>query len=133
MDSRTANKYGPENNSSVIELTEQDFNGIQLISPKIKGKYCLLKIYAPWCGYCVRMTKDMNFLGNSLKKRDIPVASINFEQNKELVGRIGSRGFPSMFVVDRSGKLNEVNMGSRSVLEMLKGLQKSIKTLEMSG
>lgn len=130
MDSRTANKYGPENNSSVLELTDQDFNGIQLISPKIKGKYCLLKIYAPWCGYCVRMTSDMNFLGNSLKKKDIPVVSINFEQNKELVGNIGSRGFPSMFVIDKTGKLNEVNMGSRSVLEMLKGIQKTINIHE---
>ena len=130
MDSRTVNKYGVENNSRVIELTDKDFSGTTLINPKIKGKYCLLKVYAPWCGYCVRMTNDMNFLADSLKKKDIPVATINFEQNKELVGRIGSRGFPSMFIVDRSGKLNEVNMGSRSVLEMLKGLQKTINIHE---
>ena len=33
MDSRTQNKYGKENNSSVVELSENDFDGVKLIHP----------------------------------------------------------------------------------------------------
>ena len=44
MDSRTQNKYGKENNSSVVELSENDFDGVKLIHPNFRNKYSLLKI-----------------------------------------------------------------------------------------
>ena len=130
MDSRTVNKYGVENNSRVIELTDKDFSGTTLINPKIKGKYCLLKVYAPWCGYCVRMTNEMNHLGRELPKRNIGVATINYEQNKELVSKIGSKGFPSMFIVDKSGKLHETLMGGRTLKEILVSIKFKTKELD---
>ena len=130
MDSRTQNKYGKENNSSVVELSENDFNGVKLIHPNFRNKYTLLKIYAPWCGYCVRMTNQMNHLGTELPKRNIGVATINYEQNKELVKRIGSQGFPSMFIVDKSGNLHETSMGGRSLKEMLVAIKFKTKELE---
>jgi len=117
------NKYGIENKSGVIELSQNDFDGIKLIHPNFSNKICLLKVYAPWCGYCVRMTNDMNFLSKALPKRNIMVGAINFEQNKELVSKIGSRGFPTMFIVDKSGVLHNTDMGRRSVLEILKSIQ----------
>ena len=130
MDSRTQNKYGKENNSSVVELSENDFDGVKLIHPNFRNKYSILKIYAPWCGYCVRMTNEMNHLGNELPKRNIGVATINYEQNKELVKRIGSQGFPSMFIVDKSGNLHETLMGGRSLKEMLVAIKFKTKELE---
>ena len=130
MDSRTQNKYGKENNSSVVELSENDFDSVKLIHPNFRNKYSLLKIYAPWCGYCVRMTNEMNHLGKELPKRNIGVATINYEQNKELVKRIGSQGFPSMFIVDKSGNLHETLMGGRSLKEMLVAIKFKTKELE---
>lgn len=130
MDSRIQNKYGQENNSSVVELSEKDFDGIKLNHPDFKNKYTLLKIYAPWCGYCVRMTNEMNHLGRELPKRNIGVAAINYEQNKELVSKIGSKGFPSMFIVDKSGKLHETLMGGRTLKEMLVSIKFKTKELD---
>lgn len=129
MDSRTQNKYGIENESNVVELSTNDFTGTSLTNKRFNDKICLLKVYAPWCGYCIRMADDMNFLAKSLGKKDIPVLSINYEQNKELVGAIGSNGFPTMFIVDKSGNLHKVNMGSRSVVEILTAIQSTSKTL----
>ena len=130
MDSRIQNKYGQENNSSVVELSEKDFDGIKLNHPDFKNKYTLLKIYAPWCGYCVRMTNEMNHLGRELPKRNIGVATINYEQNKELVSKIGSKGFPSMFIVDKSGKLHETLMGGRTLKEILVSIKVKTKELD---
>ena len=130
MDSRIQNKYGQENNSSVVELSEKDFDGIKLNHPDFKNKYTLLKIYAPWCGYCVRMTIEMNHLGRELPKRNIGVATINYEQNKELVSKIGSKGFPSMFIVDKSGKLHETLMGGRTLKEILVSIKFKTKELD---
>jgi len=130
MDSRIQNKYGQENNSSVVELSEKDFDGIKLNHPDFKNKYTLLKIYAPWCGYCVRMTNEMNHLGRELPKRNIGVATINYEQNKELVSKIGSKGFPSMFIVDKSGKLHETLMGGRTLKEILVSIKFKTKELD---
>tara|TARA_B100000963_G_scaffold362019_1_gene402125 strand:+ start:6184 stop:6567 length:384 start_codon:yes stop_codon:yes gene_type:complete len=125
MDSNTRNKYGSENNSNVIELTSNDFTNTKLIHPSFKNKIGLIKIYAPWCGYCTVMNFDMNFLGKSLPKRNIIVGAINYEQNKELVGKIGSKGFPSMFVVDKEGILHEKSMGNRSIMEILNVLKEA--------
>ena len=130
MDSRIQNKYGQENNSSVVELSEKDFDGIKLNHPDFKNKYTLLKIYAPWCGYCVRMTNEMNHLGRELPKRNIGVATINYEQNKEIVSKIGSKGFPSMFIVDKSGKLHETLMGGRTLKEILVSIKFKTKELD---
>ena len=129
MERPTENKYGNENNSPVIELTENDFDGTTLKSDIFKNKYTLLKIYAPWCGYCVRMSKVMNFLAKELPKRNIQVATINYEKNKELAGKIGYQGFPTMFIVDKKGKLHETQMGSRSLMEILVAIK--FKTLSL--
>ena len=120
MERPIENKYGKENNSPVIELTENDFDGTTLKSDIFKNKYTLLKIYAPWCGYCVRMSKVMNFLAKELPKRNIQVATINYEKNKE---------FPTMFIVDKKGKLHETQMGSRSLMEILVAIK--FKTLSL--
>ena len=131
MESSKDDKYGRSNQSNVIELAETDFNSQnKIIRPEFKNKFSLIKVYAPWCTYCVKMTNDINFLANHLPKENIMVGAINYEKNKELVSNLNVKTFPSMFIANIDGTLENVNMGSRSVEEILNVI--CIKTKEYS-
>ena len=76
------------------------------------------------------MTNDIKFLANHLPKENIIVGAINYEKNKELVSNLNVKTFPSMFIANIDGTLENVNMGSRSVEEILNVI--CIKTKEYS-
>jgi thiol-disulfide isomerase/thioredoxin len=123
MGSPLNNKYGTENRSAVIELVGSDFDSHNnIIHASFRNKFSLIKVYAPWCGYCTKMTNDMNFLAENLPKEGIMVGAINFEKNKELVGKLETSGFPTMFIGNTTGHMEKVNMGSRSVEDILNAI-----------
>jgi len=123
MESSKEDKYGRDNGSNVIELSKTDFNSEnKIVHPEFKNKFSLIKLYAPWCGYCQDMESDMNFLSNHLPKEGVMVGAINFEKNRDLVADLGISGFPAMFIGNIDGSIENVNMGSRSVEEILNSI-----------
>ncbi len=118
------NKYDKKPNgkkSNVVQLLDKDFKNKKVINSKIKGKYGILKIYAPWCGYCTTMVDDMNFIADELKPVDFVVAALNYEQSKDICREIGVTSFPSMYMISKSGELEDVSssVGNRSVESIL--------------
>ena len=103
--------------SNVVNVSEKDFKGDKLI--KFKLKFSLLKVYAKWCGYCRKMYSDINFLADNLPKNDFKVCALDFDKNTELASKLKVSSFPSLFMVDDKGNLEQVDMGSRSIHEML--------------
>lgn len=110
------NKY---NNSDVIELTEADFKDGKIIKTDLKGKYGLLKAYAPWCPHCTSMVDDLKFLAKELKSHDVFIASLNCDDNKNMSGIIGVQYFPTIFMVKETGELEKIEMANRSIESIL--------------
>ena len=77
-------------------------NALQLARKKKQA--LLLDIYAPWCGYCRKLQKEIY---PSLKVREFSQkfirVRINGEKQKKLMARYGARGFPTIVLLDSNG------------------------------
>lgn len=124
----TENKYG-HSNSNVLELMAHHFKSLDdkiiLENNNLKGKYGIVKFYAPWCGHCSNMIHSLEFLGSELPKMGKPffVAAVNCTNktvgNDLLAQKIGIKGFPTLFFVNLEGQLEEFNPQSRSIEGLL--------------
>lgn len=59
----------------------------------------VLKFYAPWCGQCKVLTKELE--KNPIS---VPVENINVEEDGEEIARMyGVKGLPTLILVDIEG------------------------------
>lgn len=58
----------------------------------------VLKFYAPWCGQCKVLTKELE--KNPIS---VPIENINVEDNEELVNKYDVQGLPTLILVDKDG------------------------------
>ena len=57
----------------------------------------LVKFYAPWCGHCQNLAPHYTRLAEYFKGDDrIIIADINADQYREMLGRYGIRGYPTI-------------------------------------
>jgi protein disulfide-isomerase A1 len=118
------NKYDKKPNgkkSNVIQLSDKDFKNKKVVKNTLKGKSGILKVYAPWCGFCTTMVDDMNFIADELKPVDFVVAALNYEQSKNICSELGVKSFPSMYMISDKGVLEDVSdiVGNRSIESIL--------------
>tara|TARA_B100000925_G_C22005784_1_gene473610 strand:+ start:1797 stop:2264 length:468 start_codon:yes stop_codon:yes gene_type:complete len=121
------NKYDRKpngNKSNVLQLTGINFKNNKVTHKSLKNKFGLLKVYAPWCGYCTQMVNDINFIADELKSVDFVVSALNYENSekcKEACRNIGVKSFPSMFMISKEGKLENISeiIGNRSIESIL--------------
>ena len=107
--------------SPVLELTDEDFDGEKIISKKIVGSYGLLKCYAPWCGHCKSLKDDLIFLANGLKSENFKIASINSDNvaTSKVCESLKIQGFPTLFMINTDGTLKNYNGVDRSIEALL--------------
>jgi thioredoxin 1 len=70
----------------------------------------ILKFSASWCQPCAALTKtlqDVNLAGFELQEVDV-------EENQELAAKYGIRNVPTMVMVDDSGVLKSISVGTKS-------------------
>lgn len=117
----TKDKYSKD--SGVMELTKKDFNGNKIINRNIRGNFGLLKVYAPWCGYCTRIVDDLSFLAKGLSKHDFKIAAVNIENseagNRNLQEILGVASFPTLFFINTDGTLEKYESDDRSIEALL--------------
>ena len=106
MDNKNNNYY---DNTSVLELTDADFEGNRIINKNIVGHYGLLKCYAPWCPHCKDLINPLMFLANGLKKEGFKIVSVNSEKTQNICNNIGVQGFPTLFLINPDGTLKDYN------------------------
>ena len=86
---------------------------------KAEGKYMLIDFSgSDWCGWCVKLDKEV-FSMNAFKnyaKENLVLVLADFprdkskqsaalqKQNKSLAEKFGVRGFPTVYILDPSGK-----------------------------
>ena len=127
----------------------QDLTGRHWKSSELRGKVVYLNIWLTGCPPCVQEIPSLNTLFNELGgKSDIvmlsiasdqsevlkkfmatnpikmPVASVPFEQIKQLASVGGIIGFPTHLIIDRQGNLAVASRGGSS--QILKDLRYSL-------
>ncbi|CBN77707.1 protein disulfide isomerase [Ectocarpus siliculosus] len=79
--------------SAVLDLTLETFDSI-VMDPT---KHALVEFYAPWCGHCKSLAPVYEKLGKVFQaETSVVVAKVDAVEEKDLGGRFGVTGFPTL-------------------------------------
>jgi len=78
-------------NSNVVILTEENFNEKVINSNEL----WLVEFFAPWCGHCKNLAPEWEKAANVLKGI-VKVGAVDADTYKQLGGKYGIRGFPTI-------------------------------------
>ncbi|KAI4462352.1 protein disulfide-isomerase a6 [Holotrichia oblita] len=95
--------------SNVIELTPTNFDKLV-----VKGdQVWIVEFFAPWCGHCQQLVPEYEKAANALKGV-IKVGAVNADEHKELAGRYGVRGYPTIKIFGTDKNKAEDYNGQRT-------------------
>jgi len=88
--------------SSVVELTPDNFDTV------VNGdKNVFVEFFAPWCGHCKNLAPVWEELGEAYKKEsDVVIAKVDADAHRDLGGRFGVGGFPTLKLFVKGGPQN---------------------------
>jgi len=79
-------------NGKVVDLTPSNFD--QYVDG---SKHTLVEFFAPWCGHCKNLAPHYEELGTLFEKeKDVLIAKVDADAHKDLGGRFGVSGFPTL-------------------------------------
>ena len=79
----------------VVVLTGANYDELVLGSKDI----WLVELYAPWCGHCQKLEPEWNEAATKLKGQ-VKIGKVDATIEKDLAGRYGIQGFPTIKVFD---------------------------------
>ena len=92
--------------SNVIEINDANFDSVVLKS-EIP---VLVDFWAPWCGPCKMVAPILEQIAG---ERDITIAKVNTDENRNTPGRFGVRGIPTL-VLFNEGQVADQRTGAAS-------------------
>jgi len=79
--------------SAVVDLDNNNFDKIV----KDSNKDVLVEFYAPWCGHCKNLAPDYEKVAAAFAgEENVVVAKIDADKYKEIAGKFGVTGFPTI-------------------------------------
>jgi len=89
--------------SNVVDLDDNNFDSIVMNS----NKAVLAEFYAPWCGHCKHLAPDYEKVANAfVGDKDVVIAKLDADAHKDLAGRYGVSGFPTILWFGKDNKAN---------------------------
>eukprot|EP00033_Pygsuia_biforma_P000992 GCRY01001136.1.p1 GENE.GCRY01001136.1~~GCRY01001136.1.p1 ORF type:complete len:489 (+),score=109.92 GCRY01001136.1:105-1571(+) len=114
------------NADDVVQLTSSNFDEVT------NGELVLVKAYAQWCGHCKRLKEPFMNAATALKDEGITFAEFDAEEFRDLAGKLGVRGYPTLKLF-RQGQMSDFK-GPRDeegiIAYMKKQVGPSAKALE---
>ena len=105
-----------EEENEVVQQNEETF------AIKGKGKQLVL-FYAPWCPHCKTMMADWDKFAAE-NKSSVKAIKVNSDEQPDLVKEYSVQGFPTILLLDASGKNIATYEGERTA----KGFADFVKT-----
>jgi len=113
------------------DFTLQDLKGRQISLSDFKGKVVLLDFWATWCGPCIKSIPNLEMLYTKYKDEGLVVLGLNDEPDhakveqfaqgkmsyavlldaKRQFAEYGIRAIPTLFYIDRNGKVRYMEIG----------------------
>ncbi|XP_018578009.1 protein disulfide-isomerase A6 homolog [Anoplophora glabripennis] len=113
---------------NVVELTPNNFDNLVTRSDEI----WIVEFFAPWCGHCQQLVPEYTKAANALKGI-VKVGAANVDEHKELGGRYGVRGFPTIKIFGADKNKPEDYNGGRTAKDIaeaaLKAARSKVKTV----
>ena len=80
-----------------------------------KHPVAFIKFYAPWCGFCKRISGTMDELSDSYKNDPkVGIGKVDLDKYKDLASKMGVRGFPTLKIF-KNGQFVGDYKGERTV------------------
>ena len=95
--------------SSVVELTPSNFDKLVIKSDEV----WIVEFFAPWCGHCQALVPEYTKAAAALKGV-VKVGAVNADDHKDLGGRYGVRGFPTIKIFGANKNKPEDFNGART-------------------
>lgn len=86
---------------SIINITKENFQS-EVLEAK---KPILVDFWAPWCGYCRRISPALDQIGED-REDSVQIGKINIDEQMELAERFGVMTIPTM-ILFKDGKAGE--------------------------
>lgn len=112
----TGTEHFEEEENEVVQQNEETF------AIKGKGKQLVL-FYAPWCPHCKTMMADWDKFAAE-NKSSVKAIKVNSDEKPDLVKEYSVQGFPTILLLDASGKNIATYEGERTA----KGFAEFVKT-----
>ncbi len=103
----TGNEYYEDTETEVTEKSQEESFAI-----KGKGKQLVL-FYAPWCPHCKTMMGDWDKFAAE-NKSSVKAIKVNSDEQPDLVKEYSVQGFPTILLLDASGKNIATYEGERN-------------------
>jgi protein disulfide-isomerase A6 len=106
--------------SGVVDLNANNFDS----RVKDSDGVWIVEFYAPWCGHCKQLVPEYQKAAKALKGI-IGVGGINCDEEKQLCGQYGVKGFPTIKVFGSNKNKPEDYQGGRDAAGIVQGAQKA--------
>ncbi|EFA11123.2 protein disulfide-isomerase A6 homolog [Tribolium castaneum] len=108
--------------SNVIDLTTSNFDKV------LKGdEVWIVEFFAPWCGHCQALVPEYTKAAAALKGV-VKVGAVNADEYKELGGRYGVRGFPTIKIFGANKDKPEDYNGARTAQGLVDAALQAVKS-----
>uniref|UniRef100_A0A6B2L8M8 protein disulfide-isomerase n=1 Tax=Arcella intermedia TaxID=1963864 RepID=A0A6B2L8M8_9EUKA len=110
--------------SEPLTLSPENFDSV------IDGsKNVFVKFYAPWCGHCKAMIPAYEEVSQAFaKESSVVIADLDADQHKDLAGRFGVSGFPTLKFFKKGSKTPTDYNGGREADSIIEFINKEAGT-----
>ncbi|CAH1153384.1 unnamed protein product [Phaedon cochleariae] len=108
---------------SVVELTPSNFDKLVIKGDEI----WIVEFFAPWCGHCQSLVPEYTKAANALKGV-VRVGAVDVDNHKELGGRYGVQGFPTIKIFGANKNKPEDYNGGRTAKDLVEAGLKAARS-----